>query len=73
MTSLSDYGVQISMSPMPEPIPDEQKYELLRVNLTYDQAVEYCQQNLKTHPSEKVWFFLIPGAGLFRVCREVEN
>lgn len=52
---------------------DRTHYVPVTTMATARQACDYCLQNLKTHPKEKLWFFLRPARGDFQIVREVVN
>lgn len=70
--TLADFGI-IHTPLQPVEIFDETKYTKVTDGLSFTQARDYCLQNLKTHPKEKLWFYLVPVAGTYRVVREATD
>ena len=59
-----------AQTPIPSDILTE-KYEVRMVGLSYTAARDYCVQNYKTHPKERLLWYLRPVHGDFVVVREV--
>lgn len=67
MTTLSDF-----QQPNPAPVQPPQRFEPLQNGVSFEAARDYCLQNLKTHPLERLWFWQPePGSGTCRISREV--
>jgi hypothetical protein len=65
MITLSDFA-------NPPETPDSSaRIETLQTGLSFEAALDYCLQNLKTHPTEHLWFWQRPEGHV--VVRDVRN
>ena len=66
--TLEQWGIGINPIPPKEAAP---KYEFIRQDCDWNEAVEIAMQNRKTHPDEPVELWPIGGSHQVHVVREV--
>ena len=64
-----DPTIEKASDPVQEP---KQTYDTVMRGLSHSAAIEYCAQNLKTHPDEHLWVCKETGKDTYVILRENE-